>query len=172
MATPELRTARLLLRPLTREHLEALRADRARFAKMIDAHVPEEWPGRDYLEALPFFLGVLEQNPSPWSFVLIDRTTRRIAGDAGFKGAPDAVGNVELGYSILPAFRGRGLAQEASFELLRWARTHPGVRTITAECMETNAPSIRVLTKVGFRQAGRAGGLIAWQHMATLKALP
>ncbi len=65
--------------------------------------------------------------------------------------APDAV---ELGYFVLPAFRRRGIAQEAVEGLMAWAsRTH-GVHRFVISVSPRNAASVAMARKLGFARIG------------------
>ncbi|HWH92356.1 MAG TPA: GNAT family protein [Baekduia sp.] len=76
-----------------------------------------------------------------------------VVGHAGFHGAPDDRGMVEIGYRIVPAFRRRGYARAAVAELLAYARTH-GVRVARASISPGNAPSLRIAALYGFTHVG------------------
>lgn len=92
----------------------------------------------------------LAQNGSDWGpSLVVHRDDRVVIGDAGFMGPPDASGSVELGYSIVPAYRRQGYAVEAARALLEWALARPDVTRVGAECFPDNAASIRVLEKIG-----------------------
>src|SRR5260370_22139311 len=58
-----LETQRLKLLPFTLELKKATLAERARLAEMLEVEVPDAWPGADLLEALPFFIEVMEKDP-------------------------------------------------------------------------------------------------------------
>jgi RimJ/RimL family protein N-acetyltransferase len=74
-----------------------------------------------------------------------------LVGSGGFKGRPDPDGSVEIGYSMVEEFQGRGYATEAVRALAAWAFAHPGVSQVVAETMPGNTGSLRVLEKIGFR---------------------
>jgi ribosomal-protein-alanine N-acetyltransferase len=95
----------------------------------------------------------------PW--VAIDRETETIVGSAGFIGRAQE-GVVEVGFGIAPEARGRGYATEAAEALVRWALAQNGVERVVARCDADNAPSIRVLEKVGFTRAGSDGAVLSW----------
>jgi RimJ/RimL family protein N-acetyltransferase len=61
---------------------------------------------------------------------------------------------VEIGYSLLPHYRGAGLATEMVAGLVEWARSHSTVASIEAETTPDNLPSIRVLERNGFEPVG------------------
>lgn len=73
-----------------------------------------------------------------------------LAGSCGFVGRPSPGGEAEIGYAVLPAFRGRGYATGAAAALVEWAFAHTGVVCVTAQADPANLASVRVLEKVGF----------------------
>ena len=79
-------------------------------------------------------------------------------GDAGFHGPPNADGELEIGYALIPSARGVGLAGEAVGLLIAWAWSQPGVRTITARVDHGNLPSVRLLKRLGFASDGEQDG--------------
>ena len=89
---------------------------------------------------------------------------RTLVGWGGFKGPPTA-GEVELGYSVAPAYEGRGLATAAVEELLRLAAGSDVVTAVTAHTLSEPGPSPRVLEKAGFVRDGAPtvqGGRAVW----------
>jgi ribosomal-protein-alanine N-acetyltransferase len=80
---------------------------------------------------------------------------RTLIGNAGFKGAPDAHGSVELGYALLPGWEGRGYGTELAGGLVTWAFSHERVERIMAETYPEFVASVRVLEKHGFRPTCR-----------------
>jgi RimJ/RimL family protein N-acetyltransferase len=87
------------------------------------------------------------------------RATGEVIGDIGFHGPPDEAGTVEIGYSVVEQYRGRGLAGESAVALLGLAWSRPEVRRIIAQTDVDNAPSAGVLRHAGFRDDGAADGL-------------
>ena len=75
------------------------------------------------------------------------------ARTCGFKQAPDRNGCVEVGYSILEAFRCRGLASEAVRALLSLAFAR-GAAEVAAETFPSLQPSLRVMQKCGMSPVG------------------
>ena len=69
-------------------------------------------------------------------------------GTAGCEGPPSK-GVVEIGYSIVPSRRRRGLATEAC-EALVEAAWHRGADVVVAHTLPHLEPSIGVLRKLGF----------------------
>lgn len=112
--------------------------------------VAEGWEG--FPEALPATRDALaeDRRGARWGtrlFVLDE--PRMLVGWGGFKGPP-ADGVVELGYSIAPDFRGRGIASDAVREMLREAFSPGELRAVIAHTLATPGPSTRVLEKTGF----------------------
>jgi RimJ/RimL family protein N-acetyltransferase len=65
---------------------------------------------------------------------------------------------LEIGYALVPTARGVGLAGEAVSLLIAWARSQPGVRTITARVDHGNVASERLLKRLGFASDGEDNG--------------
>lgn len=96
------------------------------------------------------------QGPDPWrhGFWIIEKETGQIIGGAGFKGAPDADGVIEIAYGIVPSREGRGYATEAARALIHFAGKDPRVRLMRAHTLPTANASTRVLKKCGFAHVG------------------
>jgi RimJ/RimL family protein N-acetyltransferase len=107
----------------------------------------------DWLAALRSAVG---QGPNPWrhGFFIIEKESGEIVGGAGFKGAPDADGMVEIAYGVVPSREGRGYATEAARALIHFAASEPSVRTIRAHTLPEANASTRVLAKCGFVHVG------------------
>jgi len=92
----------------------------------------------------------------PWvfGFAVVDRKSGLVIGSAGFKGAPDGEGMVEIAYGIVPAFEGKGYATEAARALIAFVLNDSRVRVIRAHTLPTPNASTRVLTKNGFAKVG------------------
>lgn len=158
---PVVRTDRLELVSFSPSMMRAVvgghraRAERllgATFVGDLDAEL------RDFFEIR---LADLATNPSiqPWlarAIVLItEPETRRAVGSVGFHGPPDVDGRAEIGYQIEPGSRRRGLALEAVRGLLDWAATEHDIHRFQASIAPDNVASLALVTRLGFRQAGR-----------------
>jgi RimJ/RimL family protein N-acetyltransferase len=60
----------------------------------------------------------------------------------------------EIGYTLAPAHQGRGYATEAARTLLRYLFQARGKHRVIAYCDVRNAPSARVLQRLGMRREG------------------
>jgi RimJ/RimL family protein N-acetyltransferase len=93
------------------------------------------------------------------AYVIVSERDGTAIGDAGFHGPPGDEGEVEIGYALVPAARGVGLASEAVGLLIAWARGQPGVRVIKARVDHGNAASARLLNRLGFAYTGEDNGM-------------
>lgn len=164
-----LETNRLRLIPCTLDLLEAEGADRARFAELLGAKVPQEWPPElydddarrwtiDKLKAGPRFDGWLV-----WYAVV--RETSALVGLAGYKGPPDEQGVVEVGYGILPPHRRNGYASEATAALIARAFALPEVTAVAAETYPHLTASLGVMRENGMTYVGPGSedGVVRYQ---------
>jgi len=150
---PHLESARLKLIPLTYELVKAAVTEPAETGRLLGATVAPGWPGPDYAEVLATKLMAWEQYGAPedWGGLVLHKGDNRIIGDAGFHGAADPTGTVEIGYSIAPDYRRQGYASEIARALVDWALARPEVRRVIARIEPENLPSIRVAERLGMR---------------------
>jgi RimJ/RimL family protein N-acetyltransferase len=91
-----------------------------------------------------------------------------VVGLCGYKGPPNAVGVVEIGYAVARERRRLGHATRAVALVVEAARQDPRVGAIVAETALANLPSQRVLMANGFAEVGRSvdddeGEMIVWR---------
>lgn len=118
-----------------------------------------DYPLPDAVDALAMLLGAYEVDgpltavPRWWAHEI--RYRGQVVGDAGFRGPPAVTGpvEVEVGYSVLPALRGRGIATRACALLLGLA-WRAGAATVRAETDPDNFASRTVLARNGFLPRG------------------
>lgn len=166
-----LNTARLELVGCAPDTLRAEGDDRARFASLLSARVPESWPPELYDDdARLWTLRAVEQAPEHagwWMYYLVadDGGGRELVGVAGYKGPPGDDGTVEVGYGVLPGHRRRGYATEATRALVDRAFSFPAVARVIAETYPHLAPSVGVMEKCGltFAGAGSEEGVVRYE---------
>jgi ribosomal-protein-alanine N-acetyltransferase len=165
----KLHTQRLELRPLPAAAARTLPGDRTTTALLLEAKLPTDWPHPELMDVLPL-QGAATSVTEPYGiWVLIERGSRTIVGDAGFMGPPGADETIELGYSVIPDRRGRGYATEAVIALVEWAFHQPGVSAVVAGCAADNTPSIRLLRRVGFERTDREDAQLRWRLEANVE---
>jgi ribosomal-protein-alanine N-acetyltransferase len=96
-------------------------------------------------------------------WLVVDKLSRTIVAEIGFKGPPAIDGCVELGYGTMPAMQNKGYMTEAVKGLLQWAAHRDDITTVLAETHTSNKPSIRVVEKNGFQQFDQKGEMLWWR---------
>lgn len=164
-APPPVETGRVRLLSMSLPVLEALIArDAVRLRDLTGATFAEPVEPPPLMgDALPVFHDALREHPEHdgwWCWLIIDRASLAAVGAVGLAGPPDDDGVVLIGYSIYPAFEGRGYATEAVAALLEnlFAGTGGGrtVRAVRATIPPDHAASIRVAEKCGFVRIGNS----------------
>jgi len=106
------------------------------------------WPHADTADAMR---PVVAQRDTVGSFLVV--VADEVIGECGWRGRPDGVGEVEIGYGLAPSARGRGHGTAAVRALMAWVEQQPEVRAVRAEVLQGNAPSRRLLERLGFQHA-------------------
>lgn len=157
----ELETVHLRLIPWSPDHLLALIEGDERAEQGFGLPAAEglrEFLGGSLEEFSPAWLARLRasSSPDPWEhgFAIVQRESGSVIGSAGFKGAPDEEGMVEIAYGLVPAFQGRGYATEAAEAGVVFAFLDDRVRLVRAHTLPTPNASTRVLQKCGFEHIG------------------
>ena len=158
----ELHSRRLRLVAATLDLAKAELEDRARFAVLLGAGVPSDWPPETLRDVIPQFAKWLEDHADwtgwlGWYAVRLDTPAPVLCGSVGFRGPPDASGMVEIGYSVLSDHQRQGLATDMVETLVQWAFAQSGVQSIEAETTDENLASIRVLECNHFQRVTREG---------------
>ena len=86
--------------------------------------------------------------------VILDAGTGERTGEIGLYYQEPRTGQAMIGYSMLPAWRGRGYPTRAAQLVALWAFAETGVARLIAGTLPTNAGSQRVLEKAGFHREG------------------
>ena len=105
------------------------------------------------------------ESEHPWYtyWLMVIRDMPFGAGMAGFKGLPDDLGQVEIGYGIDSEYEGKGYTTEAVRALVAWAFEQPACQAVIAETNRENIASHRVLEKGGFQANGETADGLRWQ---------
>lgn len=171
-----IQTKRLFLVPTTPQLLRWEMAHHDQLGRALNASIPLLWPPENLRDALEFFAGNMESTPDNtewvayyWLSTSEIPNQRVLVGSGGFKGEPDANGEVEIGYGTLDEFQGKGYATEAVNALVSWALSQNHAKLVMAEALEENLPFLRVLEKAGFKLvgAGSEPGLLRYVYVLT-----
>jgi RimJ/RimL family protein N-acetyltransferase len=154
------RSARLEMALLLPAELDAVaRGDASGLARTLDAAI-----GREWVEEVRWLAGMrarqVRERPddAPWLLRAIVRSEpglpRQAIGHLNFHAGPNEDGQVEIGYTLLPAARGQGYAIEAVRAMFDWARRVHGVRRFRASVAPDNERSLNLIGKLGFVHTG------------------
>lgn len=159
MDVASIRTPRFELVSMSLAFMRHLRAgDFEAASREMGATVPRTLR-EDLVDFLNYRIPALEADPSiqPWIGRAIVATgpdgRREALGTIGFHAPPDEGGRVEIGYSVEPSWRRQGVATECVAALLAWAEAQ-GVSRFRASVAPGNEPSLAIIRRLGFREAG------------------
>ncbi len=93
-------------------------------------------------------------HPQWWAYLIVLASESALVGNCGYKGRPDENGGVEIGYSVSPNYRNRGIATEAARLLVENAFSYREVNFVQAHTLAEENASTRVLSKCGFQKTG------------------
>lgn len=142
-----LKTARLVLTPVTPADVDALHA------MWTDADV-RRYLWDDVVIDRATAAAVVEQSARDWRergyglWLIADAATGDVAGFVGFRSSGDTP-EPELLYGLLPRYWGRGLATEAAQAALQYAFGTLGLPCVHAATNPPNAASVQVLERLG-----------------------
>lgn len=166
MPVHNIHTDRLILVPFTLAVAKSLMPGGISMLRDIGLRPTCYWPDQETVDTLPRIIKSLEKVPEPtgfesWMIVLKENST--VIGDAGFKGAPNKEGAVDIGYSIIEQEQRRGYGLETAKALIHWAFQQPTVSAVTAKCLVENEPSAKILEKLGMQELVRDDEMIYWK---------
>lgn len=143
-------TARLRLRPLTPEDVDALSA--------VYTHpLVTPWIGPQTRDDVIREIGhqVEHQRSLGWSMWAVEeRETGNLIGDCGLQPLEHHGPEVELGYDFHPRVWGQGVASEATQAVMRQAFGPLAIDRVVAVVKPDHGASQRVLEKAGLRRSG------------------
>jgi ribosomal-protein-alanine N-acetyltransferase len=155
-----IQTERLSLVPLTIKQLETALASVSQLSETMGFSIVAEMMRGNTESAIKKKLAKMQgvrEDFHPWYtyWLIVVRDQNTGAGVVGFKGVPDDLGAVEVGYRMAEAYRGHGYMTEAVQALVDWGFSHDNCLRVTAtHVLVENHASQRVLSRAGFRQIG------------------
>ena len=141
----ELRTERLLLRPARGDDLDVIHAILSNPTAMTYWSTPPHetvQQSRDWLQSM------IDIEPAEGEDFIIE-CEGEVIGKAGLWRFP------EIGFILRPDFWGYGYAQEALKVVIGRAFDVHGLRRIEADVDPRNTSSLKLLSRLGFRETGR-----------------
>jgi RimJ/RimL family protein N-acetyltransferase len=147
----ELTDGVVTLRPLTADDV-TFYADLHSQPDVVATSVPPVPPGLDQL------LRRCARAAAHWihgdraDLVILDAATGTPAGEIGLFYQEPATGQAMIGYSMLPAWRGRGFPTRAAQLLSLWVFAETDIARLIAGALPSNLGSQRVLEKAGFKR--------------------
>jgi [ribosomal protein S5]-alanine N-acetyltransferase len=163
-------TERLILQPLTYEQLiKYIKADDSLEAE-LNLHPTSRTISPELKEALEqTILPNVADKSKNYLYVtlwtMISKADKKMVGDLGIFGEPNADGQIEIGYGTYDEFRGKGYMSEAVSGIIKWARMQPGIVSIIAGTEKGNIASFSVLEKNNFIKVGETDLLYKWRLM-------
>ena len=154
-------TPRLRLVASTAELVRAEIGNRRDFGRLLGATIPADWPPDEAADALPWFLERLERaDPDDigwygfYGVVVAGAADAPVLVGGGGCLGPPVDGVVAVGYSVLPSFQRQGYATEIMTAVIDWVERDRRIRQIAAETRTENVASRRLLSRLGFQEAG------------------
>lgn len=151
-------TERLVLRrsrPGDAETISAYRSD-------PEVHRHQGWERTDMDEVrkqINEMVGRAPGEPGGWvQLSVVESGSGSLIGDVGLSVADGESDVMKLGYTIAPAFQGRGYATEAVGALVSYVFDKLEAEVVRIYASTDNIPSIRVAEKVGMRLVERFEG--------------
>jgi [ribosomal protein S5]-alanine N-acetyltransferase len=129
---------RVLQEPGLRQYQDLPEVDLDQFQRMVAARPRQLHPGSSGRFEWLIYLKDVE-TPVGWTSLRISERS---------------VSTGEIGYSVIRAYRGRGIASEAVRALVEEAFASAKLRKVRAYCVPDNVASRAVLKKVGFLEDG------------------
>ncbi len=157
---------RLLLVPFTLDIASNILEGNIGVLESLGLKTDKNWPDNESLETLPKIIKNLQLVKEPTGFeswMIVKRDNMLVIGDAGFKGRPNANGEVDIGYSIIEKEQNRGYGLETAKSLVDWAFLQQEVKHITASCLIKNIASGKILEKIGMFEISRDEEMIYWR---------
>ena len=149
---PVLETARLRLLALSKEQLTLLGEDEPTLERQLDLAISPGTMIAPAKRAIRIKLARMATAPErnhAWFTYWLVVFDRLAIGSIGFKGVPDAQGEVEIGYGIAESHWNRGFGTEAVKALIDWALDQPGCRAVWGDPLKANEASNRLLSSCG-----------------------
>ncbi len=169
MGAYTIETERLLIIPMSYSLMCSVLENRYDGLDAIGVKRNVGWPRQDTIDILSFLKDNLPDSDNVSGFdvwMIVKKESMTVIGDAGFKGAPDENGAIDIGFGLIEAEWGKGYGYESANALINWAFSQNNVKKVTADCLLNNHGSTGVLRKCKMRETGRDNESIHWEISA------
>lgn len=152
-----LETERLILIPLSLDQLKKAIENRGGVALELGLNPKVNDLGKNMTRIYNIKIQNIERDPDNilfytyWDIIL--KSEKRLIGQIGFKGIPNGLGQIEIGYGIEEGYRNKGYTTEAVIKIMKWVFSQDiiPVKYVTACTDKENIASQKVLLKSGMR---------------------
>lgn len=163
-----IKTARLILKPLTYEQLVKYAACDNSLETELNLNETTRTISPELKEALeqtilPAVADKTKNYLYSTLWTAISIAENKMIGDLCIVGEPNADGEIEIGYGTYAGFQGKGFMTEIVGGIIGWAKTQQTVKAIVASTGKTNIASFKVLEKNYFIKVGETETLINWK---------
>lgn len=157
-----LRTSRLELVAITPELLHAEESNLSRLASLLTAFIPAEWPPAEWEPHVRAMIALQcseKPHTTGWHRYVVllpsapPQLRSQLIGCLG--GFPKDAGEVEIGYSTLPAFQRQGFGSEAALAFVEWLLQQEGVTAVTAQTYLGMSESLKIMQRCGMLPDGQ-----------------
>ncbi|WP_241295576.1 GNAT family N-acetyltransferase [Burkholderia stabilis] len=150
-APPHSGLSALSLRQLERADLDAWYA----YLSNPDVIRHTSWNLRSRDDLLPLFDGIESAHPeSIRRLAIVDTASGALAGTIGLHTVSTVNRSAEIAYDLAPSHWGRGIASALCASVTAWAFAEGGFMRLQGVVLTSNAGSVRVLQKCGYRYEG------------------
>ena len=166
MGASNIVTERLILIPMTLSMVNALLQGRKEVFETRGISFHTDWPRQDTMDILGFLKDVMKNTEEASGFdiwMVMQKDGMLVIGDAGFKGAPDESGSIEIGFGLVEEAQKQGYGYEVAQSLLEWASRQENVNVVVADCLLDNIGSMKILSRCGMREVRRDDAYIYWE---------
>lgn len=140
------------IRPIAEGDAAAVQALVSDPAIAATTTIPSPYPADG---ARTFIRRSIAQREQGTDFVFALVAGGRLVGACALHGVGGAPPSAELGYWVGTPYQGRGHASSGARQVVDWGFGELALDRLTADCLERNAPSRRLLEKLGFRVRDR-----------------
>jgi len=164
-------TSRLQIIPLNYEQLDLYLQANGRLEKLLHLNDNGRTIAPDIKEMVTSFTLPKIKKAGTYNYlfhtfwIVVEKKSKNIVAELGFKGEPNHKGEIEIGYGTMPGQRGKGYMTEAVGGMIDWAKSQPGIHLVLAETDEKNIASVKIVQKNNFQFIKKKGKMLWWKFV-------